>query len=517
MTKCSIIYRFLRVSLFVMAISQAALAQNAEAPTAITLTLPDGSKTTLAPGTIIRIRRAIPPETQSGAKTRIDWLQLLLVRELPEDVAALVEQSVPSLAKLKMPEGSPIWFNAGVAQGPMPLTPDQLKNGVHSGIVLGDKLQFLASTPEEVREELSDKGGNALPEPQAVASLSVQGLKALKQTQKAKEAAQEAPQAAQPQPQQAAPVAPAVQPQPQQAVPVAQAVQPQPQQAVPVAQAVQFQQPVVPVAQADQPQQQPAPKVAQLIPAQDQPVPQVGQIIRLQQDQPQLAGQIIRPPLAQALPVGQIIRLQQDQPEQQAAAPIIVPQPAPAAQVGQIIRIQRDQPEQAPQPTRIQQAQAPQVGQIIRIQQDQPERAAEIVHSQQAQAPQVGQIIRIQQEPEQPAQVVRPQQEQRQQPPPQEQPIEQAQDESGSSDRADQTPRKSPWFFDLMETAEQTSPFGAQERGRPTAKQAQRTAEEAAQLLRTSRGLKPPAKKLVVPTGVWDAELLDSLKPGPQH
>ncbi len=508
MIKRSIISRFLRVSLFVVAISQAALAQNAEAPASITLTLPDGSKTTLAPGTIIRIRRAIPPETQSGAKTRIDWLQLLLVREAPEDVAALVEQSVPSLAKLKMPEGSPIWFNAGVAQGPMPLTPDQLKYGVHSGIVLGDKLQFLSSTPEEVRQELSDKGGNALPEPQAIASLSVQG-KALKQAQKAKEQAEEAQQAAQPQQEQA----------PQ----VPQTVQPPQEQAVPVA-------------QAPQPRQEQAPKVAQLVPAQGE---QVGQIIRLQQDQPELAGQVVRPLKAQDLLVGQIIRLQQDQPEQPAQ--IISPQQAQAPQVGQIIRIQQDQPaqtirtqqeqpeqprqtirtqqeqpEQPRQTIRIQQAQAPQVGQIIRIQQDQPEQAAQVIRPQQAQAPQVGQIIRIQQEPaEQPGQIIRPQQEQRQQAPPQEQPIEQAQDEGdGFSDRADQKPRKSPWFFDSMETAEQTPPFATQERGRPASKQAQRTAED---VQRTSRGIQPLAKGLAVPKGVWDAELLDSLKPAPQN
>jgi hypothetical protein len=148
-------------------------APSAAAPDSfIKLTLPDGSEGRLPPNTVIRIRKAISTENRNGAKARIDWLQMMLVREPPAEVAALVGGSLASLGKLLLPDGSPVWFNAGAAQGPMPLPPDTLQSGVRSGMMLGNKLQYLASTPEEVREELLAKGGDALPVPAAFESLS---------------------------------------------------------------------------------------------------------------------------------------------------------------------------------------------------------------------------------------------------------------------------------------------------------------------------------------------------------
>jgi hypothetical protein len=137
----------------------------------IKLTLPDGSEGRLPPNTVIRIRKAISTENRHGAKARIDWLQMMLVREPPAEVAALVEGGLPSLAKLLLPDGSPVWFNAGAAQGPMPLPSETLQNGVRSGMILDNKLQYLASTPEEVRDELLAKGGDALPIPAAFENL----------------------------------------------------------------------------------------------------------------------------------------------------------------------------------------------------------------------------------------------------------------------------------------------------------------------------------------------------------
>ena len=140
----------------------------------VKLTLPDGSEGRLPPNTVIRIRKTISTENKNGAKARIDWLQMMLVREPPAEVAARVEGSLASLAKLILPDGSPVWFNAVAAQGPMPLPPERLQNGVRSGMILGSKLQYLASTPEEVRDELIAKGGDALPVPAAFESLPPQ-------------------------------------------------------------------------------------------------------------------------------------------------------------------------------------------------------------------------------------------------------------------------------------------------------------------------------------------------------
>jgi hypothetical protein len=139
----------------------------------VKLTLPDGSEGRLPPNTVIRIRRAISTENRNGAKSRIDWVQMMLVQEPPAEVAALVEGVLTSLGKLLLPDGSPVWFNAGAAQGPMPLPPERLQNGVHSGMMLGNKLQYLASTPEEVRDELIAKGGDALPVPAAFERLPI--------------------------------------------------------------------------------------------------------------------------------------------------------------------------------------------------------------------------------------------------------------------------------------------------------------------------------------------------------
>jgi len=126
----------------------------------IKLTLPDGSEGRLPPNTVIRIRKTISTENKNGAKARIDWLQMMLVREPPAEVAAQVEGSLASLGKLLLPDGSPVWFNAGAAQGPMPLPPERLQNGVRSGMMLDNKLQYLASTPEQVRDELIAKGAD---------------------------------------------------------------------------------------------------------------------------------------------------------------------------------------------------------------------------------------------------------------------------------------------------------------------------------------------------------------------
>src|SRR5262245_53938608 len=63
----------------------------------IKLTLPDGSEGRLPPNTVIRIRKAISTENKNGAKARIDWLQMMLVREPPAEVAARLDGVLTSL------------------------------------------------------------------------------------------------------------------------------------------------------------------------------------------------------------------------------------------------------------------------------------------------------------------------------------------------------------------------------------------------------------------------------------
>ena len=144
---------------------RSAIVRVAAATEFIKLTLPDGSEGRLQASQVIRIRRTIASESERGAKTRIDWIQPMLVRETPEAVVALVGPVLPTLGKLLLPDRSPIWFNVLAAEGPLPLPGDRLRDGILSGMALGNKLQFLASAPQQVHDEIAARGGRSLPVP----------------------------------------------------------------------------------------------------------------------------------------------------------------------------------------------------------------------------------------------------------------------------------------------------------------------------------------------------------------
>lgn len=152
-------------SLLQSAIMQVAAPDAATPSEDLKLTLPDGAATTLRASLVIRIRKALPSESARGAKTHIDWLDTLLVRESPGAVATAIGAALPSLGKLLMPDGSPIWFNVMAAYGPMHLSADKMQNGILSGMILGGKVQYLASAPEQVRDEITARGGSPLPMP----------------------------------------------------------------------------------------------------------------------------------------------------------------------------------------------------------------------------------------------------------------------------------------------------------------------------------------------------------------
>jgi hypothetical protein len=163
---------FLKTALMQVATTNAATPSDG-----LTLTLPDGSETKLQVSLVIRIRKALASESARGAKTRIDWLDTMLVRESPEAVAASIGATLPSLGKLLMPDRSPIWFNVLSAYGPMPLSIDKMQNGILSGMILGGKIQYLASAPEQVHAEITARGGSPLPIPgsSVIASQEQQG------------------------------------------------------------------------------------------------------------------------------------------------------------------------------------------------------------------------------------------------------------------------------------------------------------------------------------------------------
>jgi hypothetical protein len=152
-------------SLTHLMLRSAIIRATAAAADFVKLTLPDGSEARLTPTLVIRIRKTIASEGARGAKTRIDWVQTMLVRETPEEVVAQVAPKVPSLGELRLPNQSPIWFNALAAEGPLPLANEKLQGGVLSGMTLGPRIQFLGSDPQKVHDEIAAKGGSSLPVP----------------------------------------------------------------------------------------------------------------------------------------------------------------------------------------------------------------------------------------------------------------------------------------------------------------------------------------------------------------
>ena len=102
----------------------------------VTFTGLDGNAVNIDAKLVERSRRAISGESlQLGAKTRIDWVQMQLVKESIDDVAAAIRGEVGSdFTHVTSKDGSKIWFAGPGAAGPLTLTPSQTFGGVKSAI-----------------------------------------------------------------------------------------------------------------------------------------------------------------------------------------------------------------------------------------------------------------------------------------------------------------------------------------------------------------------------------------------
>ena len=130
----------------------------------ITLTAPNDSSVTIDGTLVIRARRAVHGESISdGVQTRIDWVQLQLVKEPLSHVTAAISAVLPSFVYLTGRDGSQIWFNATKAVGPLTLVPHQRKGGARSAIKIMGYRQYVTETDAEVRALLSANGGTVLP------------------------------------------------------------------------------------------------------------------------------------------------------------------------------------------------------------------------------------------------------------------------------------------------------------------------------------------------------------------
>jgi hypothetical protein len=130
-----------------------------ERGTMVQFTAPDGSKVTIDPSRVIRIRPTAYGEN-ADAKTRIDWTIMSLVKEPIDDVVPRIKATLKSLAVLSGLDGRKIWFEAKQAVGPLPVTPSQKNSGFNSSIKLMGYRQYVTETPEEVRSVIKNAGGD---------------------------------------------------------------------------------------------------------------------------------------------------------------------------------------------------------------------------------------------------------------------------------------------------------------------------------------------------------------------
>lgn len=126
---------------------------------------PDGKPDKISGDRVVRLRRAWSDESTPPAKTHIDWVTLKFAQEEASSLALKVAQENKNLARLALPTGEPVWFDAKVAAGPVRIIPGLYPAGTKSAFTLGSKTQFVANTPEEVAAVIAAAGGSPLPIP----------------------------------------------------------------------------------------------------------------------------------------------------------------------------------------------------------------------------------------------------------------------------------------------------------------------------------------------------------------
>ena len=134
--------------------------------TVITLIGDDGNETKVETAAISRIRGILPAERAlHEASTRIDQAFIQFVRDAPRAVADLVKPGFPALTELALPNGAPVWFDGSKAKGPLPVPLSEAPRGTRSALTIGNKTQFVSSSPQEVHDRIAAARGTALPVP----------------------------------------------------------------------------------------------------------------------------------------------------------------------------------------------------------------------------------------------------------------------------------------------------------------------------------------------------------------
>ncbi|QPC92017.1 hypothetical protein [Mesorhizobium sp. INR15] len=132
----------------------------------ITLTRFDGVAVQIKATDIVRVRQT---EADLGEKgnSRVDGLIIPFYNDIPSAVATAVHAEVASFISLAQPGGKPVWFNGAKASGPVPVAKvdqEPMPYGqIRSALMIGDKIQYVNNTPDEVYNVILAQGGHAEP------------------------------------------------------------------------------------------------------------------------------------------------------------------------------------------------------------------------------------------------------------------------------------------------------------------------------------------------------------------
>lgn len=121
----------------------------------------DGVTVGLKPSRIIRVRGSIPGSEHG--RSRVDGLITPFYDDRPDDIAAAVSAQIPSFANLTQPDRSYVWFDAAQASGPVPVARSKETDNIKSALWIGNNIQYVSNTPQEVFDLISSFDGNAEP------------------------------------------------------------------------------------------------------------------------------------------------------------------------------------------------------------------------------------------------------------------------------------------------------------------------------------------------------------------
>ncbi|MGO4641694.1 hypothetical protein AB4Z43_24960 [Mesorhizobium sp. 2RAF45] len=133
----------------------------------IKLTRFDGVAVEVKAELIVRVRQSVIPVLKEHGNSRVDGLVVPFYMDMPQTIADAVRAEIKTFTSLNQPGGKPVWFDGAKASGPVPLSSvnqQALKEGkANSAVQIGNAVQLVSNSPQEVFKLISDMGGN--PEP----------------------------------------------------------------------------------------------------------------------------------------------------------------------------------------------------------------------------------------------------------------------------------------------------------------------------------------------------------------